>query len=121
MLTGCSTVQSVVKQIPSFSDPNQSASIVRVKQLAMNIDCDQPQLPQAKALQNEIQYFILYSESAGIRHHDVIEMVSPLKDTVDDWVTRSKGTEGSKVYCNIKKGIIQADATKAAKTVLGRF
>lgn len=120
-LSGCAAIETVIKQVPSFNDPNQSSSIVRVQVLADNIDCLQPQYPQAQALQLELQYFIVYSQNAGIRHHDVIDLVTPLKETVDDWATRTKTGSGSMMYCSIKKGIIQEDAHRAAKVVLGRF
>ncbi len=117
-LTGCSTVKT---WIPSFWDDNQSAKIVDIRKAAEDIDCKQPQLPQAKSIQNQIQWFQLYSESKGWRQQDVLKIVAPMKETVDDWAKRSAEKEGSTTYCEIKKKAIQAQAKRAAEAVLGRF
>jgi flagellar basal body L-ring protein FlgH len=117
-LSGCSTVKG---WIPSFWDDNQSAKIVDIRKSAEDIDCKQPQLPQAKNLQSQIQWFQLYSESKGWRQQDVLKIVAPMKETVDDWAKRSAEKEGSSTYCEIKKKAIQAQAKRAAEAVLGRF
>jgi hypothetical protein len=117
-LSGCSTVKG---WIPSFWDDNQSAKIIDIRKSAEDIDCKQPQLPQAKNLQSQIQWFQLYSESKGWRQQDVLKIVAPMKETVDDWAKRSAEKEGSSTYCEIKKKAIQAQAKRAAEAVLGRF
>lgn len=117
-LTGCSTVKG---WIPSFWDDNQSAKIVDIRKSAEDIDCKQPQLSQAKNLQDQIKWFQLYSESKGWRQQDVLKIVAPMKETVDDWAKRSAEKEGSATYCEIKKKAIQAQSKRAAEAVLGRF
>lgn len=118
VITGCSTVKG---WIPSFWDDNQSAKIVDIRKAAEDIDCKQPQLPQAKNLQNQIQWFQLYSESKGWRQQDVLKIVEPMKETVDDWAKRSAEKEGSFTYCEIKKKLVQQQSKRAAEAVLGRF
>lgn len=117
-LSGCSTVKG---WIPSFWDDNQSSKIVDIRKAAEDIDCKQPQLPQAKNLQNQIRWFQLYSESKGWRQQDVLKIVAPMKETVDDWAKRSEEKEGSATYCEIKKKAIQTQSKRAAEAVLGRF
>jgi hypothetical protein len=117
-VSGCSTVKS---WIPSFWDNNQSAKIVDIRVLATNVDCTQPQLPQVKNIQTNIVWFQLYSESKGWRQQDVLKLVAPMKETVDDWVKRSEEKEGSKFYCETKKKIVLEQSKRAATAVLGRF
>jgi hypothetical protein len=117
-VSGCSTVKS---WIPSFWDDNQSAKIVDIRVLATNVDCTQTQLPQVKNIQTNIVWFQLYSESKGWRQQDVLKLVAPMKETVDDWVKRSEEKEGSKFYCETKKKIVLEQSKRAATAVLGRF
>lgn len=117
-LSGCSSIKT---WIPSFWDDNQSAKIVDIRKAAEDIDCKQPQLPQVKNLQGQIVWFQLYSESKGWRQQDVLKIVSPMKETVDDWAKRSADKEGSVTYCELKKKAVQNQAKRAAEAVLGRF
>jgi hypothetical protein len=117
-LMGCASVMSF---IPSFGDDNQSARITDVRLHIEQIDCDQPQLAQALRIQSDVLWFELYSESKGARQSDVIRLVAPLQETVDDWVKRSREAQGSKGYCEIKKRLLQAQARAAASAILGRF
>jgi hypothetical protein len=117
-LMGCASVMSF---IPSFGDDNQSARITDVRLHIEQIDCDQPQLAQALRIQSDVLWFELYSESKGARQSDVIRLVTPLQETVDDWVKRSREAQGSKGYCEIKKRLLQAQARAAGSAILGRF
>ena len=117
-LTGCASVMSL---IPSFWDDNQSARITTVRQHIEQIDCEQPQLPQALQIQSDILWFELYSQSKGARQADVVRLVTPMQESVDDWVKRSREAQGSKGYCEIKKKLLQAQARAAGSAILGRF
>lgn len=117
-LTGCSTVKG---WIPSFWDDNQSARIIDVRLKVDSVDCTQPQLPQAEEISKQLRWFELYSESKGWRQSDVIKLTAPMKESVDDWVKRSKDKEGSKTYCEIKKKVLVEQSKRAAQAVLGRF
>jgi hypothetical protein len=85
------------------------------------VDCTQPQLPQAEEIAKQLRWFELYSESKGWRQSDVIKLTAPMKESVDDWVKRSKDKEGSKTYCEIKKKVLVEQSKRAAQAVLGRF
>lgn len=113
-LTGCA-------MIPSFWDDNQSAKIVDVRQSVEKLDCTQPHAPQVKVIKENIEWFELYSESKGSRQKDVIALVAPMKETVDDFYKRSVEKEGSKAYCEGKKRVMKTQASTAAEAVLGRF
>ena len=118
VLSGCASITSL---IPSFWDPNQSARITDVRLKADAINCDQPQLPQAQALQSDLRWFELYSESKGSRQQDVIRIIQPMQESVTDWVKRSQEGQGSKTYCEIKKKLLQTQARSAAAAIQGRF
>lgn len=117
-LSGCAQIKSFV---PSFSDPNQSARIVDVRQSVERLDCSQPQLAQALEIQRNLQWFHLYSDSKGWRQADVLRVIEPMEQTVNDFVARSQAQQGSRFYCETKKKIMQEQAATAARAVLGRF
>jgi flagellar basal body L-ring protein FlgH len=117
-LTACSTLQN---WIPSFWDANQSARITDVRLRVEQINCDQPQLPQALQVQTDLRWFELYSDSKGARQQDVIRIIAPMQESVSDWVKRSTDGQGSKGYCEIKKKLLQTQAKSAASAILGRF
>lgn len=118
LVTGCAQLQSLV---PSFSDANQSASMINVRWHIARLDCAQPHLPQVLEIQNNILWFQLYSESKGARQQDVLSLIQPLQATVNDFVTRSQDQSGTETYCALKKRIMQTQAQRAAAAVIGRF
>ena len=118
MLSGCATV---ISWIPSFNDVNQSAKITDVRQAVDSLDCARPQYIQVKRIQDELRWFELYSESAGIRNQDVIRIIKPMQATVGDFARLVEHKDGSRVYCDLKKRAMQEQAARAAKVVLGRF
>jgi hypothetical protein len=117
-LSGCSTVKS---WIPSFSDDNQSASIITVRLSIERLDCSKPQLAQVTVIRDNITWFELYSESKGWRQADVLRVLAPMRDSIDDFYKRSQDNQGSQTYCEIKKKLLQSQAKSAAAAVLGRF
>ena len=118
MLSGCATV---VSWIPSFNDANQSAKITDVRQAVDSLDCAKPQYVQVKRIQDELRWFELYSESAGIRNQDVIRIIKPMQATVGDFAKMVEQKDGSRVYCDLKKRAMQEQASRAAAVILGRF
>ncbi len=117
-LTGCASIKEM---IPSFSDPNQSARIIDVRQSVTQLDCKQPHAPQVKRIKDNLEWFQLYSESKGWRQNDVIKLVKPIQETVDDFYKRSLDKQGTEGYCEIKKKIMISQTEKAASAILGRF
>ena len=118
MLLGCS---SIVGLVPSFSDSNQSARIIDVRADVDALDCSKPQEPQVAKIRDDLRWFELYSQSAGVRHNDVIAIIQPMQETVNDMYNRVKVKDGSKAYCEIKKKLMATQAERAAKAILGRF
>lgn len=118
LLSGCSTIVSL---IPSFWDDNQSAKIIDVRSSIDSINCAQPQLPQALQVQSQLRWFELYSESKGRRQQDVIAIITPMQESVMDWVKRSQDSQSTVGYCEIKKKLLASQAKTAASAVLGRF
>jgi outer membrane murein-binding lipoprotein Lpp len=117
-LSGCASIKSF---IPSFWDDNQSAKIVDVRQSVEQLDCTQDQLAQVGKIRNDLQWFELYSQSKGWRQADVLRIISPIQETVEDMYKRAQTQQGSKVYCELKKRVMQEQAKRAAEAVLGRF
>jgi flagellar basal body L-ring protein FlgH len=118
LLTGCASVKNWV---PSFSDPNQSARIIDVRQSVAQLDCKQTHAPQVKRIKDNLDWFQLYSDSKGWRQNDVLRLVKPMQETVDDFYKRSVEKQGSETYCEIKKKVMTTQAEKAASAILGRF
>lgn len=117
-VTGCASIQSL---IPSFWDDNQSRAIVDVRQSVVQLDCEKEHAPQVKRIRDNLQWFELYSDSKGKRQQDVLKLVAPMKETVDDFYKRSTEKQGTKTYCEIKKKVMILQSDKAAIAVLGRF
>ncbi len=118
MLTACSSLQSY---IPSFWDDNQSARIVDVQLDVDAIDCGQPQRAQVAQLRRDLRWFELYSGSKGARQTDVLKLIKPMQDTVEDWWKRVDAGQENPVYCQLKKRVLVEQSSRAAKAVLGRF
>lgn len=117
-LMGCSTIQSM---IPSFSDPLQSEKIVSIRLAAERFDCAQPHLAQIARIRDDIRWFDLYSRGKGWRQNDVLSLVAPLGETVEDFYKRTQDREGSQAYCKIKRTIMITQSSRAAEAILGRF
>jgi hypothetical protein len=117
-LTGCSTVKG---WIPSFWDDNQSAKIVDVRVSVDKLDCEKDQLAQVAKIRDDLKWFEMYSQSKGWRQADVLRIISPMQETVEDMYKRSQNQQGSKIYCELKKKVMQQQASRAAEAVLGRF
>jgi hypothetical protein len=120
-MTGCASIQSIQSMIPSFWDDNQSRAIVDVRQSVAQLNCEEEHAPQVKRIKDNLQWFELYSESKGKRQQDVLRLVAPMKETVDDFYKRSTEKQGTKTYCEIKKKVMILQSDKAASAVLGRF
>jgi hypothetical protein len=120
-LSGCSTMSTVKGWIPSFWDDNQSAKIVDVRMSVEKLDCTQDQLSQVSKIRDDLKWFELYSQSKGWRQADVLRVIKPMQETVDDMYKRAKEQQGSKMYCELKKKVMQSQSERAAKAVLGRF
>jgi hypothetical protein len=121
LLQGCATFsfQNIKDQIPSFWDDNQSRSVIDIRQSVEKLNCKEPHAPQVKVIKDNIQWFILYSESKGTK--DVLTLVKPMESTVDDFYKRSLEKQGTEIYCDIKKKILITQSSAVAKTVIGRF
>jgi len=117
-LTGCSAILS---KIPSFWDDNQSARIIDVRLRAESLNCSEPQLAQIQSIARDLRWFELYSQSKGQRQTDVIKLIKPMQETVQEWEQRSVKQEGSKFYCETKKKIVIEQSKRAAEATLGRF
>ena len=119
LLVGCSSLGKIV---PSFWDDNQSARIIDVRFNIERMDCHSDSIKsQVSTLRDNLLWFELYSESKGVRQQDVIRVVHPIRETVEDMWKRYSKSEASTTYCEIKVRILKSQSQKAAEAVLGRF
>jgi len=119
-LSGCASME-LHDFIPSFWDDNQSERIVDVRLKTERFDCEKPHLPQVSAIRDDLYWFQLYSESKGYLQKDVLALIAPMQETVEDFHKRSSEKEGSAAYCKMKVKILKKQASRAAEGVLGRF
>lgn len=118
-ISGCASIGSI---IPSFWDPNQSARITDVRFGIERLDCQSDQIQlQVSKLRDDLLWFELYSESKGSRQQDVIKIVLPIRETVEDMWKRYQSGQATKSYCEIKQRILRSQAQRAAEAVQGRF
>lgn len=115
-MTGCSTIKD---KIPSFWDDNQSRIVIDIRQSVNNLDCTQPHAPQVEIIKKDVDWLVLYSQTKDTR--DILRLVKPLNDTVNDFYNRSLTKQGSESYCKMKKQILETQSSTVAKAVLGRF
>lgn len=119
VLSGCA---GITAKIPSFWDDNQSAKIIDARLSVERLDCDREGVSaRVSALRDQLLWFELYSESKGLRQTDVIELVHPMRETVEDMHRRYSQAQASKSYCEIKQRILRSQAQKASEAILGRF
>lgn len=118
-LSGCS---SLIGYVPSFWDDNQSSKIIDVRLSVERIDCASDQVGrQVAVLRDQVLWFELYSESKGRRQTDVIKLVHPMRETVEDMHKRYQAGQASRAYCEIKQRILRTQSQRASEAVLGRF
>lgn len=115
-LVGCSTIKD---KIPSFWDDNQSKAVIDIRQSVLDLDCKQPHAPQVAVIKKNMDWLILYSQVKDTR--DVLRLVKPMNETVNDFYDRSMVKQGSEAYCNMKKKVLDAQSGTVAKAVIGRF
>jgi hypothetical protein len=118
MLSGCAAVES---WIPSFWDANQSARITDVQLSVDRLNCAADQLSQVSRIRDDLRWFELYSHSKGAVQQDVLKVLAPMQETVEDMYKRNTEGRGSTVYCELKKRIMQQQAARAAAAVQGRW
>ena len=118
MLTGCAGVQT---WIPSFWDANQSSRITDVQLAVDRLDCAGDQLTQVTRIRDDLRWFELYSSSKGTVQQDVIRLIQPMQQTVEDMHKRNTEGRGSQTYCELKKRIMQTQARRAAEGIQGRW
>ena len=108
--------------LPSFWDDNQSKKIIDVRQSVAHLNCAQTHLPQVKKIHDQLEWFQLYSESKGFLQNDVLAVIKPMQETVEEFYKRSAGKDqGSVPYCEMKKKILIKQSAMAASAVMWRF
>ena len=117
-LSGCAAVQS---WIPSFWDANQSARITDVQLSVDRLNCAADQLIQVTRIRDDLRWFELYSVSKGKVQQDVLKVIAPMQETVEDMYKRNTEGRGSKTYCELKRRVMQQQVQRAAEGIQGRW
>ena len=118
LLTGCAGIQNM---IPSFWDANQSARITDAQLSIDRVDCTVDQLAQVTRIRDDLRWFELYSRSKGTAQQDVIKLIVPMQESVEEWHKRALEGRGSKAYCELKRRVMQQQAQRAADGIQGRW
>jgi hypothetical protein len=108
MFSGCS-------MIPSMWDDNESYSVAKIRHSVDAMDCSGNYMPQAKQIQSDVRFLQLYSSSKGST--DLLEMVTPMKETIDGLVNK----EENKVFCSLKKKQLVKQSALIADAAMERF
>ena len=112
-LSGCS---AITDQIPSRWDTAQSISVTNIQQTTRHLDCNADIKAQVTVLQNQIEWFQIYSETKGTK--DVLRLANTLQETTKELADKADMTV---VYCNLKKKILVKQADTVADAVQWRF
>jgi hypothetical protein len=111
-LSGCTVIAGLSTLLPSKWDPNEVASVTDLRFYVRKVNCDSPEaaLPTLQTLVDKKDWTWMYSESR--KNKDVLELIRPFNETLDDLYTRAKSGKMSKAFCNGKVVILttQADA-----------
>lgn len=109
LLTGCMT-------LPSFWDDNQSSKAVTVWHDIKQINCDSDYRWQVVKLNDDLNWFILYSKAKGT--DDVLAIAETMSGTVAPFAAKQ---DISTAYCNVKKKLLDKQGEALSKAVLGRY
>lgn len=115
-LTGCA---SIMELIPSRWDVNQSKSVTDIQQQAKRFDCKGDQLAQITALDKDVEWFVIYSQTKPTR--DITKLTDTLQKTIGEYKDRLKTGPVSPLYCDLKRKIIIQQTEILATSVQGRF
>jgi uncharacterized protein YceK len=115
-LTGCA---SIMEKIPSRWDVNQAKSITDIQQQAKRFDCKGDQLAQINALEQSVEWFIIYSQTKPTR--DITKLTPTLTTTIKEYQERVSKGPVSPLYCDLKKKLIIQQTEILAGSVQGRF
>ena len=115
-LTGCA---SIMEMIPSRWDVNQAKSITDIQQQAIRFDCKGDQAAQINSLDQNIEWFVIYSKTKPTR--DITKLTDTIQTTVSEYKERLKTGPVSPLYCDLKRKIIIQQTEILAGSVQGRF
>lgn len=115
-LAGCA---SIMDMIPSRWDVNQAKSVTDIQQQAVRFDCKGDQLAQITALDQNVEWFVIYSKTKPTR--DITKLTDTLQKTVGEFKDRVSKGPVSSMYCDLKRKIIIQQTEILASSVQGRF
>jgi uncharacterized protein YceK len=115
-LSGCA---SIMEMIPSRWDVNQAKSITDIQQQAIRFDCKGDQLAQINSLDQNIEWFVIYSKTKPTK--DITKLTDTLQKTVAEYKERVSKGPVSPMYCDLKRKIIIQQTEILAGSVQGRF
>jgi hypothetical protein len=108
LISGCS-------MIPSFWDDNEAHAVAKIRHSVDAMDCDGPYMDQARMVQSDVRFLQLYSSSKG--SEDLLEMVDPMKETIDGLVNKPENP----IFCKLKKTQLVKQSALIADAAMERF
>jgi len=115
-LSGCS---SILDQIPSRWDANQSLVVTDIQQAVRHIDCKTDLSPQLNSLFLKVEWYDLYATTKGTK--DMAKLDQVVLNTIKEFQDKVAAGPVSPLYCDLKKKILIQQADIIAQTVQGRF
>jgi len=115
-LSGCS---SILDQIPSRWDSNQSVVVTDIQQQTRHIDCASDLKPQLHNLFTRLEWYDLYATTKGTK--DMAKLDQVMLTTIKEFQDKVDAGPISPLYCDLKKKVLIQQADIIAKTVQGRF
>ena len=110
-LTGCS-------MIPSFWDDNEAHGVAKIRHSVDALDCSGNYLLQARQIQSDVRFLELYSSSKG--SNDLLEMVKPMKETIDGLVEKEENKVSKESSMKIAIRVGQIMILEKAPIEIGR-
>jgi hypothetical protein len=108
LISGCS-------MIPSFWDDNEAHAVAKIRHSVDAMDCTGPYMDQARMVQSDVRFLQLYSSSKG--SNDLLEMVDPMKETIDGLVNKPENP----IFCKLKKTQLVKQSALIADAAMERF
>ena len=109
----------MLSYIPSRWDVNQAKVTTDLRQSTHSFDCKGDQLAQISALDQNVEWFVIYSKTKPTR--DITKLTDTLQKTVAEYKERASKGAVSPLYCDLKRKIIIQQTEILAGSVQGRF
>ena len=117
LLTLSLSACSLMDEIPSFYDDNESKAIIDLVHSIESLDCSSDSVKQqVETINDDLQWLMTYTELKGT--NDVYSVLMIVDSTM---ATLIKNETISQPYCEIKRKNLLLQTNSAAKAIFRRF